>query len=338
MASYQKRGNSWRVIVRRKGQTATGTFDTKALAEEWALRVESQIIDNGETPVEAVKVVKANDTSMADLMARYATEVSPGKRGTRWEQIRLRMLARDFDVFARPAVEITGPDMADWRDARLRKVAASSVNRELNLISAVFNQSMKEWRVGLVANPVHLVTRPRNPKARTQRVSSADRDAIIAKLGWDEVSVPETSKQWVAFAFALSLATAMRKGEVLALTWENIHLAERYAHLPMTKNGDERDVPLSSVAVALIKVAGPKMRGRVVPVESGNLDKLFRDARREIGRMHVRFHDSRRESLTQMSTKLSNVLELAAVSGHRSLQVLKGYYAPKPGDLAAKLG
>jgi integrase len=248
------------------------------------------------------------------------------------------MLARDFDVFAKPAVEIGGPDMAEWRDARLRKVAASSVNRELNLISAVFNQAMKEWRVGLLVNPVHLVTRPRNPKARTQRVSTADRDTIIARLGWDQKSAPVTTKDWVAFAFSLSLTTAMRKGEVLALTWDNIHLAERYAHLPMTKNGEERDVPLSSAAVALFVLARPKRNGPVIPVQSGNLDKLFREARREVGKMHVRFHDSRREALTVMSTKLANVLELAAVSGHKSLQVLKGYYAPKPGDLAAKLG
>lgn len=337
MASYQKRGSSWRVIIRRKGKTLTATFDTKVLAEEWALKIESQILE-GDAPQEAVKVVKANGTPMAELMGRYSEEVSPGKRGTRWEQIRLRMLARDFPVFAKPAVEITGPDMAEWRDERLRKVAASSVNRELNLISAVFNQAMKEWRVGLVVNPVHLVTRPRNPKARTQRVSAMDKDAIIAKLGWDQKSVPATSKEWVAFAFSLSLATAMRKGEVLALTWENVFLADRYAHLPMTKNGDERDVPLSTAAVALFKLARPKHMGRVIPVESGNLDKLFREARHDIGKMHVRFHDSRREALTVMSTRLSNVLELAAVSGHRSLQVLKGYYAPKPGDLAAKLG
>lgn len=337
MASFQKRGSTWRVYVARKGKRATATFDTRIEAEEWALKVEAQIVE-GDTPQEAVKAVKANATSMADLMARYATDISPGKRGMRWEQVRLKMLARDFELFAKPAVEITGPDMADWRDARLKQVSAGSVNRELNLISAVFNQAMKEWRVGLTVNPVHLVTRPRNPKPRTQRVNRADELAIITKLGWDQKSVPTNSKEWAAFAFSLSLATAMRKGEVLALTWENVHLAERYAHLPMTKNGDERDVPLSTAAVALFKLLRPKVRGPVIPLASGNLDKLFREARKDIGKMHVRFHDSRREALTVMSTKLSNVLELAAVSGHRSLQVLKGYYAPKPSDLAAKLG
>ena len=39
-----------------------------------------------------------------------------------------------------------------------------------------------------------------------------------------------------------------------------------------------------------------------------------------------------------MADKLPNVIELAAVTGHRSLQMLKRYYHPNVQALAKKLG
>jgi len=337
MATFQKRGSAWRAIVRRKGKSLTATFDTKAQAEEWATKIEAQLIEGAEPKV-AAETVKVEGETLAALFTRYAEEVSPRKKGTRWEQIRLQMLAKRFPLFKRPAASITGPDMAEWRDQRLKEVSPSSVNRELNLISAVFKQAIREWRIGLTINPVHLISRPKNPKSRTQRVSASDRRRITEQLGWDGESEPQTSEQWAAFAFCLALETAMRKGEILSLTWSDIHFDERYAHLSDTKNGDDRDVPLSSAAIALLRLVKHRPpQAPVVPLTSGNLDKLFRQARRAVGLMHIHFHDSRREAATTMAPKLSNVLELSAITGHRSLKTLMIYYRPKPGDLAAKL-
>lgn len=39
-----------------------------------------------------------------------------------------------------------------------------------------------------------------------------------------------------------------------------------------------------------------------------------------------------------LAGKLANVLELAAVTGHKDLKMLGRYYNPHPSDLAAKLG
>jgi len=50
------------------------------------------------------------------------------------------------------------------------------------------------------------------------------------------------------------------------------------------------------------------------------------------------FHDLRHEGTSRIAEKLSNVLELASVTGHKDLQMLKRYYHPRPGDIAAKLG
>lgn len=338
MATIQKRKNSWRVLVRRRGKMVTATFDTKAEAEVWAIKTEAKILE-GMSPaaIRNIPVPQAGKTA-ADIFERYANEVSPKKRGGRWEQIRLKGIANRFPVFDQPITSITGPDIADWRDVRLLAVSASTVNRELCLISTVFTHAMKEWRLGLTFNPCSLVAKPRKARPRTQRISLTERKQIIDELGWDGKSEPETSGQWVAFAFYLALETAMRKGEILSLCWIDIDFTARHAHLDMTKNGDERFVPLSRAAMSLLQIVERRVPSApVVPVQTGNFDKLFRAARREVGLMHIHFHDSRREAASTMAPKLSNVLELAAITGHKSLSMLQVYYRPNAADLAARL-
>ncbi|MEY9435603.1 tyrosine-type recombinase/integrase [Bradyrhizobium elkanii] len=343
MATYQKRGRTWRAIVRKKTHeattTETKTFDTKADAIKWATALEAKIAE-GQTVEHAREAAKAEVSAPAAavLMTRYGEEVSPTKRGTRWEQIRLRMLVRRFPLFQRPAISITGPDMADWRDQRLTEVGPATVRRELGLVSAVFKIAIKEWRLGLTVNPCRLITWPKKPRARTQRVPDEVKQQLIAHLGWDGVSRPTNSNQWAALVLAFALETAMRKGEILSLQWCDIFFGEKYAHLDMTKNGEERDVPLSKAAIALLKIAGPgKPEDRVFKVTSGHLDKIMREARIDLDLMHVRFHDARREATTNIAAKMANVLELSAITGHKTLDMLKVYYRPKASDLADKL-
>lgn len=339
MATIQKRKSSWRVIVRRKGKYVSATFDTKAEADAWAIQSEARILEGfSAEAVSREPVAPVNGVPAVEALQRYSDDVSPTKRGGRWEQVRIAAMIRQDRLFQRPITSITGPDIAEWRDKRLRKVSASTVNRELCLISSIFTFAMRECRMGLTFNPCSLVTKPRKPRPRTQRVSIAEREMIITELGWDAKSEPTTSAQWVAFAFYLALETAMRKGEILSLRWSDIDFDARHAHLDITKNGDERDVPLSKAATALLHLVKHRVPNKpVVPIQTGHFDKLFREAKRDVGLAHIHFHDSRREAATTMATKLSNVLELAAVTGHKSLAMLQIYYKSKATDLAARL-
>src|SRR3546814_6859786 len=101
-------------------------------------------------------------------------------------------MIRNDDVFKKPSVAITGADIAEWRDRRLRKVSPSTVNRELCLLSAIFSFAMRECRMGLTSNPCTMVTKPRKPWPRTQRISQDERERNVAELGWDGKSEPET--------------------------------------------------------------------------------------------------------------------------------------------------
>jgi integrase len=61
-------------------------------------------------------------------------------------------------------------------------------------------------------------------------------------------------------------------------------------------------------------------------------------AAKRAGVTNVRFHDLRHTAITRLSEKLPNLIELAAVSGHKSLSMLKRYYHPNATKLAEKLG
>jgi integrase len=332
MASIIQRGNSWRAMIRIRGQALSRTFDTEALARRWVEREEARI-KSGATAAQIVGT--PSSLTVAALFERYAREVSPEKRGSRWEIIRLRALAQDA-AFAGEAAALDGAAMAEWRDGRLRSVSAATVNRELNLISAVLTRSIKEWRLPLAANPVHNIQRPKQPAERVRRVSDEERAAIVKELGWSGTTPPVDTREWIAWGFCLALETMMRQGEILALRWRHVH--PRHCHLPMTKNGHPRDVPLSSAARALFALVTPGIpEQRVVPVTVGTFGAYFRDAVRGADIEDLHFHDTRREALTRTARKLTEI-ELARASGHSSTRALMRYYRPAVEDLADKLG
>jgi integrase len=334
MATVTQRGSAWRVQVRRKGVKAWQTFGTEAEAIAWGEAEEARI-SRAADGKPSTPIAPAGQ-SVADLMDRYAREVSPKKRGERWEAIRLRKLAPDFQM---AAATLDKETIAEWRDQRLQQVSASSVNRELTLISAVITHAMHEWRLLLQANPVHLIKRPPRPEGRTRRVPDEDRAAIMKQLGWTGEQAPITRKQWVAWGFCLALETMMRQSEIFRLTWQHIHLAKKFGHLPETKNGYKRDVPLSSRARALLALlSAGEGAERVLPMNAGTFGLYFRAAVKASGVTDMHFHDSRRESLTRMAEKLPNVAELARASGHRGdLRSLMIYYHPTVTSTADKL-
>jgi integrase len=185
----------------------------------------------------------ASRKRLAAALDRYARKVSPSKRGARWEIVRLGKLARDR-IAKIPLAELSAADLADWRDRRMREVSAGTVLREITLLSAVLTQCRREW--GLIAsNPMADVRKPSQPAARTRRVSQDELDRLAHSAG-DDLSTA-TARAFHAFLFAIE--TGMRAGEILGLRPGDVE--GRVAHLPRTKNGSARDVPLSTEALRL---------------------------------------------------------------------------------------
>lgn len=295
--------------------------------------------------------------TLGQALTRFLTEISPNRQGARWEILRLRSFAeREKLLCARQLSSLSEADFSAFRDRRLLDVSASTVRRELALLGAVLGIARREWK-WLSHDPLK-IKKPKEPPARRRGVS---RDEVIGILSH--------ANDQVSCAFLLALETGMRAGEILSLTWGNVDLEKRTATLPKTKNGDSRQVPLSSTGVHLLQLlpsypysrlkSEPRGVLQQVPanrvkssdagqpplvfdISSKSLDVLFRRARDAAipvcpSIATLRFHDSRSEAITRLSRKLE-VLELARAVGHRDPRSLMFYYSTSAEDLAKKLG
>ncbi|GJG93876.1 site-specific integrase [Cupriavidus pauculus] len=226
---------------------------------------------------------------------------------------------------------LTPMAIATYRDDRLKQVKAGTVIRELAYLSAIINHARREWGIN-VPNPVASVRKPSAPQGR-DRVLSAEEEARLL------TALAPTGRRnpWLRPMAILSLESAMRRGELLQLRWANINLEDQTAFLPVTKNGTARTVPLSLKAVALLRDLPRCIDGSVFPINAPAHHKAFKRACKRAGLVDLNWHDLRHTAITRLATKLPNLIELAAVSGHRSLTMLKRYYHPSAVDLAKKI-
>jgi integrase len=328
MASIRQRNGKWQARVIRKGHPPQArTFSSKQDAERWARGVETEI-DRGSY----TSRTEADRTTLGDVIARYCAEVTPGMRSARDDLIRLRAIQR-HPLCANSMGCLTPAKVAAFRDQRLRQVQPGTVIRELAYLSAIINHARREWGIHCV-NPVALVKKPEAPPGRDRVLSAGEEVRLLAAL------VPSGRRSpWLLPIVELALQSAMRRGELLGLRWGDVRLTEQVAVLPFTKNGDRRLVPLSTGAVRVLSSVPRALHDdRVFPIQAATVAKAFDRAAARAGLSGLRFHDLRHTAITRMAAKLPNVIELAAVSGHRSLRMLQRYYHPNPQELATKLG
>lgn len=325
MASIQKRGNKWVAEVRTKGRYISKSHTSQNAAKDWAWEQERKV-----GRVEGIMLGK----TLTQALERYAREVSPLKKGARWEMIRLERLKKD-NIAHFPMSSIRSDDIDDWIDDRKSTgVKGSTINRELNLLSAVLTKARKKWK-WLEINPMENVERPKNPPHRKKTYSPENITLILKALDYSEGKEVITQRQRIAVAFLLSIESAMRQGEIWGILAEHIHYDDCYVFLPDTKNGQPREVSLSIKAIKLLKSLNVES-GRILPTSQASAGVIFRRALQLAEITGYTFHDARHTAITRLAKKLK-ILDLAKMVGHEDIRNLNVYYNPKPKDIADEL-
>lgn len=319
MAYYRKTKTGVRVEVEKYDQRASKSFTKKRDAEAWAAAKEAEFKAIADGAGGEVKTLE-------DVLRRYAEEVSPAKRGARWELIRLKAFETSSHrplPTAMKLSQITAAHLSAWRDARLKVVSAGTVLRDMDLLSAVFEVARRDWQ-WLKINPIKDVRRPSADPHRDRVISWQEIRGMLRALGYKGGPVRSVS-QAVAVCFLAGLHTGMRAGELCGLTWDRTH--PDYCRLLMTKNGKPRDVPLTDRAYKIMQ----RMRGwddvSVFGLKSQTLDTLFRRAREKAGLSGFTFHDSRHTAATILAPRM-DVLDLAKAFGWLSINQSMVYYNP----------
>ncbi|MEN3793925.1 site-specific integrase [Fulvimarina sp. MAC3] len=102
-----------------------------------------------------------------------------------------------------------------------------------------------------------MIRRPVPPRGRNRRLQEGEEQRLLD-------AADSGRNPFMRAMITLAIETAMRQGEILSLTWDNVDLDRRVAHLPMTKNGDTRDVPLSQRATETLRGLAGERPGPMV--------------------------------------------------------------------------
>jgi integrase len=320
MASFKKRGDTWSCRIRRKGhEQLTRTFDTKADAERWALSVESKMsIGVYEDTREVLS------TTLKECLERYQVEVTALKKGASQENYRVALWLRD-ELSSKPIGVIKSADVAKWRDLRLAAgVSSGTVRLDLALLSHVFTVAIQEWSMPLV-NPVKNVRKPKAAK---------ERDRVL--LPGEEERLLDTASDEMRVIIVLAIETAMRRSEIVGLRREWIK--GKIVTLPDTKNGTVRRVPLSSRAFQALALMPVKLDGSVFNYTEHGVTEMFGKYCKRLGIKDLHFHDLRHTATTNLFGKGLTIMEVKAITGHKSMQMLARYTHINANDLLSKLG
>lgn len=276
---------------------------------------------------------------LGKALDKYHSTVSRHKRGQLQEFYRINVIKRSALV-NKNMDEISSVDIAEYRDERLaqinqrtqKPISGNTVRLEMALLSALYNLAKVEWGT-CVNNPVEYVRKPIVSSGRIRRLTSQEERRLTRYFRGKNTEL--------LAVFRLALETAMRQGEILALRWEHVDLRLGIAHLPLTKNGSARDVPLSSKARLVLKEMGEVGHldsGRVFTYTSSGFKSAWRMALQFLSINDLHFHDLRHEAISRLfELGTLNVMEIAAISGHKSMNMLKRYTHLRATHLVSKL-
>ena len=324
MASFRFRNNRWQARVQRKGQKYLArSFINKPDAEKWARSIEIEI-DRGTY----INTDYAQKTLFKEILQKYLDDVAPNMRSADNQIIRVKKLMK-HPIAEVNMAQLSPKHMADYRDERLKVVKPNTVIRELAILSSVINHARHEWGLNVI-NPVTMIKKPSSTQGRDRILNDEELGRLFNQL--------EKISTWYKPLAEFALETAMRRGELMSLLWVNVNFEKCVAFLPITKNGDSRYVPLSMKAIKILKLLPRDIEGRVFPLNKGTVSILFLRASRRARIEDIHFHDLRHMAITRLASKFSNPIEIAAISGHKSLSMLKRYTHIKAEDLVQKLG
>ena len=322
MATFRKRPGPrgrtvWQAqIIRRGHERQYKTFDGKAEAEAWARQIEGEM-DRGVF----VSRAEAESTTLAEALVRYRDEITPRKKATTaaCERDRIRTWAAS-PLGARSLASIRGRDVAAYVQQRQNDgYGANTIRLELALLSHLFNTARTAWGMESLSNPVEIVKgqRPRLPPGRDRRLQDDEHARLLcaAQAYGGEIGPIIT---W-------AIETAMRRGEIVAMRWEHLDRKARVLLIPETKTGIPRRIPLSTVAIAILDSLPRRLEGKVWGMRPNSISQAFERVCKAAGIHGLTFHDLRHEAASRLGEKGFSGLEIATITGHKTMQMVKRY-------------
>jgi len=323
MATFRERQNAdgstkWEVQVRLRGHPpATASFARKTDAKKWASATEAAIREGRYFPT-----AEAKKHTLADLLDRYVNDILPTKKNAKAQRPHFDWWRAELGALR--LTEVTPARIGEARD----KLAATptsrgprspaSVVRYLAALSHAFTVAVKDWQ-WTETNPVSRVRKPREPRGRVRFLDAAESARLLEAC--------KAGPAWLEPIVTLALATGMRQGEILGLSWVDVDLAKKRLVLHETKNGERRAVHLGKPAVEALR-RWSKVRRLGEPAVFPDVTSFWwhwTTATEAAGLVDFRFHDLRHTAASNLAMNGATLADIAGVLGHKTLAMVKRY-------------
>jgi integrase len=336
---------TWKAVIRKNGwPTASKTFRTKRDAEDWSRRTEDEM-------VRGVYIQRSGSERMTleAALKRYLSDITPTKKLTtqRGEKSKAKKLIEHLGKYSLAA--LSAEVIAGYRDKRLSEpghkgnISNNTVRLELALLSHLYTVAIQEWGLGLTFNPVLNIRKPSPGDGRDRRLSPDEEQRLLS-------AVNAHSNPMLGWIVRIALETGMRSSEISSIRRHQVDLAKRVIRLSDTKNDASRTVPLSRRATEAFQAA---MNNPVRPIDCNLVffgepgkdgkrrpyafTKIWGQLKNKLTLPDFRFHDLRHEAVSRLVEGGLSDQQVAAISGHKSMQMLRRYTHLRAEDLVERL-
>ncbi len=324
MASIINKGGKYQVQIRRQGKRPIyKSFTEKRSAQQWARKIESEI-EQGVFLDHSL----AQTMTLKQVMDRYEREILPSKRSQASIRSQIKLIGKELGSLSLSGV--TPSVLSEYRDNRLRCVTPETVRKDLSFLQRLFNTAIKDWGINIPhGNPVEKVRFPSPPPGRNRRPTTEE----LTKLEADKT---------IGSYIILAVETGMRRGEINNIHADHIttvisqNKEVTLLSIPETKTDIPRVIPLSERALEAIRDILQR-KERYPSYRAGSISQAFVRACKRLNIHGLRFHDLRHEATSRFFEMGLNPIEVAAISGHQDLKMLKRYTHIKPEHLGNRI-
>lgn len=373
MATKRQRAGKWEYRISKAGVLSKPyylTFDDEAEGDAYVRRVE-QLLERGVVPDEMRAPSREKQPRLRDAILDYKATQAVSAADLGYLAVLLDRLPPKLELR-----EVSFAWATDWITAMKRDEnrSPSTIQHYVGSLARVLDWVLAKG--GIPINPLRQLPRgyaqytaedaavvsrceggvAKSSTARDRRLVGDEETRIRAILAGEKppgrqraFELPEGAA--LQALFDLALESAMRLSEMFTLTVEQVDYPRRTIFLDRTKNGDKRQVPMTTVAERVLRdYLGERKTGRVFPWWSGQRDaaemgRCSSMLSRSFGRVFdaagckdLRFHDLRHEATSRLfeRTTLTD-LQIAKITGHKDLRMLARYANLRGSDLADRL-
>ena len=325
MASIYKRNGKWRVEIRKKSSKGIHKSfivkdDAIRFARETEVKIEQGLYQD---------LTLAKTTKLKDVLAQYRDRVSINKKGYEQERYKINKIIRS-DIADKTLSQLTPIVLFEFIEQQKKLYTASTINKSITIINLALNFAERFLGISLNKNPLKFIKRLKESQFIGKVIEPHEEVLLLKHVEFSKL-------YWLKTAIILGIDCGLRRGEIIKLKAEDINYKNNTAVLKDTKNGETREIGLSSRAIQELKKLPVSIDGKLFPCKRLDTFTFYYKQLQRWSGVKKRFHDTRHTFASRSSTSGWSITEIAAQGGWKQLQVLKRYTHIKAEYLAKKM-